>query len=430
MKKEKLMILLLIGTIGLASCEELSVEIYEPTYTIIWQNDNGDILEIDRNIKEGTLPTYEGNTPAKEGTAQYSYVFSGWDVNIKEATENTSYTATYTKVENTFTITWLNHDGSILEIDENVVYGTIPTYNGTTPKKEDEGEDSFIFMGWSSTIEEVKSNATYTAKFIKMSPNDWIAGVQPVISEDGKTIKYGFYPQTNINDQSLINILNSMTPSETNGWCVYEGNYYTKATAKVYNNEKYTFENGTSIVDGTEYWYKCEPITWKILEENNGVYYLISTMLLDVQSFYKSYDVRTINGETINPNNYEYSDIRTWLNHEFFNKAFSINDSFIFGTSDKITLPSYEDCLNTKYGFSSNEKEASKTRTSLTTDYARANGAWLNATVNLKNNGIYWTRSASTFNYAAYAINSGGFLSSYAVDGDSHCVRPCIMVSL
>ena len=99
-------------------------------------------------------------------------------------------------------------------------------------------------------------------------------------------------------------------------------------------------------------------------------------------------------------------------------------------TNDKVFLPSYEDCLNTKYGFSSNEKEASKTRTSLTTDYARANGAWLNATKDLKNNGIYWTRSASTFNYAAYAINSGGFLSSYAVDGDSHCVRPCIMVSL
>ena len=77
-------------------------------------------------------------------------------------------------------------------------------------------------MGWSNSISEVTSDVTYTAKFIQMSSSDWVAGIQPVVSEDGKTIQYGFYPQSNVNDQSLINVLNTLTPSEVNGWYFYD----------------------------------------------------------------------------------------------------------------------------------------------------------------------------------------------------------------
>ena len=430
MKKGNVLTFLLISGISLVSCDELSVEPYEQTYTIIWQNDDGTILEMDRNVKEGALPTYDGGIPTKQGNDRYSYEFAGWDIQIAAVTENISYTATFKKVENKFTVTWVNHDGAVLEVDENVAYGSLPTYNGSTPKKENDGDISYIFMGWSNSISEVTSDVTYTAKFIQMSSSDWVAGIQPVVSEDGKTIQYGFYPQSNVNDQSLINVLNTLTPSEVNGWYFYDGNYYTKEAATLYNNESYTFVNGTKIVEGTEYWYKCEPITWNVLEENNGVYYLMSSMLLDVQSFYKDYETREIEGNTIKPNNYEYSGIRTWLNSSFYNTAFGINYSFVVEKEDKVLLPSYEDCLNANYGFSSNEKETSNTRTALTTDYARANGAWCNVTNDLKNNSVYWTRSAGSFDYTAWVVTSGGYLSSYAVDGKNHCVRPCVYISL
>ena len=102
----KVLTLLLVGGIGMESCEELSLPEFEQTYTVIWQNDNGEILEIDREVIEGVLPTYDGITPTKIGTDQYSYVFDGWDIQIDVVTENVSYTAVFIKIENKFTVTW------------------------------------------------------------------------------------------------------------------------------------------------------------------------------------------------------------------------------------------------------------------------------------------------------------------------------------
>ena len=90
MKKENVFTFLLISGISLVSCDELSVEPYEQTYTIIWQNDDGTILEMDRNVKEGALPTYDGGIPTKQGNDRYSYEFAGWDIQIAAVTENIS----------------------------------------------------------------------------------------------------------------------------------------------------------------------------------------------------------------------------------------------------------------------------------------------------------------------------------------------------
>ena len=37
--------------------------------------------------------------------------------------------------ENSYTITWKNWDGSVLETDTNVKEGTTPTYDGVTPTR-------------------------------------------------------------------------------------------------------------------------------------------------------------------------------------------------------------------------------------------------------------------------------------------------------
>ena len=127
------------------------------------------------------------------------------------------------------------------------------------------------------------------------------------------------------------------------------------------------------------------------------------------------------------------------MNNEFYQKAFSLNNLFIQNTNvdnsnntlDKVYLPSYQDYLNDEYGFESNPNSGSNTRACKTSEYARIKGAWVNTTTSLKYNGSYWTRTPSSeYSYCAWNVNSTGYLSEYAVDGNSHSVRPSITICL
>ena len=64
-----------------------------------------------------------------------------------------------------YTITWKNYDGSILEIDENVLEGTTPTFDGANPAKQETIQYSYVWTGWSPAIKEVSGNAEYIATF-------------------------------------------------------------------------------------------------------------------------------------------------------------------------------------------------------------------------------------------------------------------------
>lgn len=276
----------------------------------------------------------------------------------------------------------------------------------------------------------------------------------PTISADKKTITYGLYPQTNVNDASLISALNALTTPESNGWYLYNDEYYAKAVANPYGSNN-KFDNGTTIVSGTTYWFKCEPITWDVLSNNNGEYYLLSSVLLDVHRYGENYsDTKQktdYKGESasVYANNYKYSDIRTWLNTDFYNSAFALNNEYIQittvdnspsttdsssntyaceNTLDKVFLPSYKDYINSDYGFST-----TSTRYCKTTDWARVRGAKYNGIGDYKYNGYYWTRSSSYSGNSHVAwgvIANGNLSSSIRVSNDYLGVRPALNINL
>ena len=66
-----------------------------------------------------------------------------------------------------YTITWKNYDNNVLEVDEEVPVGTMPSYDGVTPVKPFDGKFAYVFNGWNPDVKEVTKDETYTAKFEK-----------------------------------------------------------------------------------------------------------------------------------------------------------------------------------------------------------------------------------------------------------------------
>ena len=239
-----------------------------------------------------------------------------------------------------------------------------------------------------------------------------------------------------------------MTTPESNGWYLYNAEYYAKVSATTFIS--YTeYDNGTTIVSGTTYWFKCEPIVWNVLSNNNGEYYILSSVLLDAHCYNKSSFSRTIDGEKVYANNYEYSDIHTWLNNDFYNSAFALGNSNIQtttvdnsavttnsnsnpyvcnNTKDKVFLPSYKDYINSSYGFSTST-DSTNTRCCKTTDWARARGARCSSYLY---NGDYWTRSPhSSYPSETWRVDNSGYLTFISLVDESYgSVRPALSVKI
>ena len=96
-------------------------------FTITWQNENGEILEVDNNVHYGNIPSYNGETPTKEETEEFTYTFNNWSPKITIATEDKTYVATYTSQKQVYTITWLDYNNELIDTTE-VEYGNIPMH--------------------------------------------------------------------------------------------------------------------------------------------------------------------------------------------------------------------------------------------------------------------------------------------------------------
>ena len=65
------------------------------SYTIIFVNWDGSNLQT-TSVTEGEMPQYTGSTPTRPDDEEYTYTFSGWTPAIVAATEDATYTATFT----------------------------------------------------------------------------------------------------------------------------------------------------------------------------------------------------------------------------------------------------------------------------------------------------------------------------------------------
>lgn len=68
-------------------------------------------------------------------------------------------------IAGTYTVTWLNDNGTILEVDQNVAKGTTPSYGGETPTKNDDGLIYYTFKSWNKDLAPVESDVTFIATY-------------------------------------------------------------------------------------------------------------------------------------------------------------------------------------------------------------------------------------------------------------------------
>ena len=227
--------------------------------------------------------------------------------------------------------------------------------------------------------------------------------------QDG-TFGYGMYPQKKVYNPSLISTLDSLSNPESNGYYLYNNDYYHSCNSS---------------------WYYVSPIKWKALSSSGSDYFLLSDLVITAMAFDDS-SVR-----------YDTSNIHEYLNSDFYNNSF-LNKSFIKtelvdnsnsstraglsfddyeNTNDYVFLLSYKDLTNSKLGFSSSA--TSSTRLAYATEYALDNGV-----AGVNGYGRYWSRSrynsSSTVSYVADA----GALGNITYSNNKIGLRPAIKVTI
>ncbi len=286
-------------------------------------------------------------------------------------------------------------------------------------------------------------------------------------TREGNYIYFGYWTQSCERDETITAKLTEIAgaypvpPKNENkhGWVNHEGASGMWQKDVIYNNVKYRgiIMNETRAVDyswvnmnngygqRTLYWFKFEPIKWRILTEDKvkKEAYLMSDIALDYQCLQPKpwRESRTVDGqirdfntsdgvpEGTYANNWEYCFLRQWLNETFYNEVFNdlhkeliqtvklsndvlscnpneyptlfhdLNGTNIYAnqcrdTYDKVFLVSLRDITTKAYGFSAEVTAEDPARKYAATDFARFHGL----SVSVSGDEVTWfTRSPSTW---------------------------------
>ena len=287
----------------------------------------------------------------------------------------------------------------------------------------------------------VERSYTYV---VNHDSHSWVDGYCSVCSKacpydmDGDYIYFGEYPQTIKADDITI----TDTQDARGYYLGSDGYYYAKVTATP-NSSGYTFSTGASVTSGEVYYFKVEPIRWRILSTDGKTALILCDSIIANHRYDDSYN-----------NNYAQSEIRQWLNDTFYESAFSdlqreiilttTVDNSVYSTGDssnsyacedtedKVFLLSYREVTSSAYGFASNYSTYNTARRMQTSDYSRATGVLMNTSSTYYGNGSWWLRSPNYHygNDARYVYYGGNVGSSNSVSGSYFGVVAALQIRL
>ena len=146
------------------------------------------------SVKEGEMPVYDKADPTKASTAQYDYSFSGWTPELVVATEDATYTATYSSTVRKYTITFYDEDGTTTLDSKEVEYGTVPS-TSVVPTKAPTNTKVYAFNGWDPTPVAVTGEASYRATYSESDREYTVKFVNGETVLQSEKLHYGDTPE-------------------------------------------------------------------------------------------------------------------------------------------------------------------------------------------------------------------------------------------
>ena len=144
------------------------------TFTVVWKNWDGTVLETDTNLDYNTIPHYDGITPSKNDDETNAYSFNGWYPEISPVTNDITYVAQF----DTYKYYYISY-----ELNGGTNSAKNPScYNGLsgTITLEEPTETGYTFVGWTG------SNGDIPETNVSFSGNDsmnrnYVANWRPTV---------------------------------------------------------------------------------------------------------------------------------------------------------------------------------------------------------------------------------------------------------
>ena len=383
--------------------------------------------------------------------------------------------------------------------------------------KRHEAKEADCMPGWEAYDECQREGCDYNTK-VEIPANGkhsyvcdvctTCEGLNPVkYTCEGDYIYFGYWPQTLERDENVVAKLNEIArkpplPRDKENpynWESHEGTTYMWQKIVIYNGTKYLgvqmndyrasgvyalrsyiMKNGYFTFE--VYWFKYEPIKWRILTTSGNSAFIMSDIALDSFSIqpdrksenrdglFAEYNNSTGVPDGTYANNWEYCFLRGWLNETFYNEVFNKLQKEIIQTThldntarssnpneypkyygygekagknkfadqckdtdDKIFLLSLRDITTTAYGFNKDVKAEDPARNLQASDFAKLHGAPMNT--NDKKYVTWYTRSPSPANgnqgYATFVLDrhAKGVIDSIELVPDGGVV-PALWIAL
>lgn len=345
----------------------------------------------------------------------------------------------------------------------------------------DGDEHEYQFLGWYTTPDYLAGSEITEIKAGSIGQiNLYPQFAPPAPYRDAKDgfayFAYGKYPQSKVTDYNLLAAIKASAPysalGNANGKFTYDTVEYFKFKP---DNVPNLSDNGYS--SSSYYVFRVEPIWWRVLagkntQVNNGtIYPIIAKNVLNCSPFSKAEEgwaekqynkyAKQLNGDLttflkkyFDPDTiYGESDLRnsilgiysgwiapnentTYVKPRAFTKYKNAISSNTETYTDAVWALSYSEAFNASYGFDPDWQETDRSRQSVATDFALANGVYSSTTKAYVGKGSWWLRgSGTTFDYTykkiAY-VKYTGKLHSYAAKSFSLSsgVRPSMNFQL